>query len=62
MATSLRVVSGTIAVETSSLTDLRLTFDLELESPTMERFSITGGTAAVSGCAVHEQRTCVGGD
>jgi hypothetical protein len=62
-ATSLRLVSGTVTVETSSASELRLSFELELELPsTMERFSITGGTAAVSGCAVHPSRVCVGGD
>jgi hypothetical protein len=60
---SFRVVSGTVTVETSSPTDLRVTFDLELELlTTAERFSITGGAATVSGCSIQQQRTCIGGD
>jgi len=59
----LRLVSGTIAVETSSPSELHVSFDLELELPaTKERFSIAGGTAMVTGCATHPSRICVGGD
>jgi hypothetical protein len=61
--TNLQVVSGTVAVERSSLSELRISFALELELPsTMERFSITGGTATVGDCSVEETRVCVGGD
>ena len=62
-AWNLEVVSGTIEVETSTPSELRLSFELELELPsTMETFAITGGVAIVSGCRLEEKRVCVKGD
>jgi hypothetical protein len=62
-AWNLEVVSGTVDVETSTASELRLSFQLELALPsTMETFAITGGVAVVSGCHVEENRVCAKGD
>jgi len=61
--TGLHVVSGTIAVAESNPSELRISFEMELELPaTLERFSITGGAVTAGGCSIEQPRVCVGVD
>jgi hypothetical protein len=56
---NLEWVGGTINVEASSAAELRLTFDLELQSPSAEVFSITAAAVTVNGCHVKTTMFCV---
>jgi hypothetical protein len=56
---NLEWVAGTINVEASSAAELRLTFDLELQLPSGEAFSVTSGAVTVNDCYVKETLFCV---
>jgi len=61
--THLELVSGTLAVDSLTLTELRVSFAMEMTIPeTKERVSLAGGAATISGCAIRNQQVCVGGD
>jgi hypothetical protein len=56
--TALSVVGGRIVVEQNTERALQASFAMTLETPAHERYSLSGGSAKISGCRVDSQTTC----